>query len=83
MHVSLGERSPEAQQNRKQEELQALVQELYKERASYSVKELRENICQVLDIAESTSKNYIRFMREKKILINKSGSTDLIPGSID
>ena len=83
MHVSLGVRSPEAQQNRKQIELQSLVMELYKERASYSVKELRETICQLLDVAESTAKNYIRFMRDKKILINKSGSTDLIPGTSD
>ena len=83
MHVFMGTRSLEAQQNRKQEELQMLIQELYKGKVSYSAKELREAICQAMDVADSTAKNYIRFMREKNILITKPGSTDLVPGSIE
>lgn len=83
MHVCLGTRSPEAQQDRKRQELQTLVLELYRERNAYSSKELREAICRTFDVAESTAKSYIRFMKEHRILTCKPDSTELIPGPYD
>lgn len=83
MHVSRGQRSPEAQQSRKHEELQTLAGELFRQRSEYTSKELREAICRTLDVAESTAKSYIRFMKEKKIVICKPGSMELIPGHAD
>lgn len=81
MHMSRGQRSPEAQQSRKREELQTLIRELYRQRGEYSPKELREAICKTLDVAESTAKSYIRFMKEKGILVCKPDSMELIPAS--
>ena len=83
MHVSRGQRSPEAQQSRKQEELRALAGELLRQRSEYSAVELREAICRMLDVAESTAKSYIRFMKERKIVVCKPGSMELIPGPAD
>ena len=83
MHVSRGQRSPEAQQSRKQEELKALAGELFRQRSEYSAVELREAICRMLDVAESTAKSYIRFMKERKIVVCKPGSMELIPGPAD
>ena len=83
MHVCLGARSTEALQDRKRKELQALVLELYREHSAYTSKELREAICRTFDVAESTAKGYIRFMKEQNILAYRPGSTELIPAPCD
>lgn len=83
MHVFLREKSNEDKEYRKETELQKLVLDLFKSYRvnSFTYKGLKEAIQQAMDVSDGTAKNYIRFMREKNIIVNNPvTSNELILG---
>lgn len=84
MHVFLREKSNEDKEYRKEIELHKLVLDLFKsyQVSSFTYKGLKEAIQQSMDVSDGTAKNYIRFMRERNIIVNNPvTSNELILGN--
>jgi hypothetical protein len=69
MHVYLGEKPKEAKEERKEDELVAIAREIFERKNFLTYLELSEQIQSALDVKDRTAKNYIRFMREKEIIL--------------
>ncbi|MEI8204579.1 MAG: bifunctional DNA primase/helicase [Bacteroidota bacterium] len=69
MHVYLGEKTKEEKEKRKENELTATVKSLFAQKRFYTYQELTEKLQQHLDVKERTAKAYIKFMRDKEIII--------------
>ncbi|MDR0231408.1 MAG: AAA family ATPase [Dysgonamonadaceae bacterium] len=69
MHTYLGEKPKEAGEKRKETELAAVARDIFSKKLFVTYLELCEHIQSALDVKERTAKNYIRFMREKEIII--------------
>jgi hypothetical protein len=77
MHCYLGEKTKEEKDKRKENELLNVVRSIFRGKSFYTYQELAEELQQVMDVKERTAKSYIRFMREKDIII-KDPSNDSI-----
>ena len=69
MHVYRGEKPREEKEKRKEKELTGVAREIFEEQAFLTYIELCDKIQQVMDVKERTAKSYIRFMREKEIIV--------------
>lgn len=69
MHIYLGEKPKEAKEKRKEDELVAIAREIFELKSFLTYLELCEQLQSALDVKERTAKNYVRFMREKEIII--------------
>ncbi len=69
MHVYLGEKPKEAKEKRKEDELVAIAREIFARQRFLTYVELCEQLQTALDVKERTAKNYIKFMREKEIIL--------------
>lgn len=69
MHVYIGEKSTEAKEKRKENDLASVAKEIFSCKLFLSYAELCELIQISLDVKERTAKNYIKFMREKEIIL--------------
>lgn len=69
MHVYLGEKPKEEKDRRKEEELVAVARELFSRKRFISYMKLSEELQAAFDVKERTAKSYIRFMREKEIIV--------------
>lgn len=69
MHVYMGEKSTEAKEKRKENDLASVAKEIFSRKRFLTYAELCELIQMSLDVKERTAKNYIKFMREKEIII--------------
>jgi len=69
MHVYIGEKSTEAKEKRKENDLASVAKEIFSNRRFLTYAELCELIQLSLDVKERTAKNYIKFMREKEIIL--------------
>ena len=69
MHVYLGEKPKEVKEKRKEDELVTIAREIFTHKHFLTYMELCEQIQAALDVKERTAKNYIRFMREKDIIL--------------
>ncbi len=69
MHVYLGEKPKEAKEKRKEDELVTIARDIFNHKHFLTYMELCEQIQAALDVKERTAKNYIRFMREKEIIL--------------
>ena len=72
MHVYLGEKPKEEKDKRKEDELVAVAKEVFSRRRFVTYVELVEEIQSILEVKERTAKSYIKFMREKEIILKSS-----------
>ena len=69
MHAYLGEKPKEEKDRRKEEELVAVARELFSRKRFIGYMELSEELQAAFDVKERTAKSYIRFMREREIIL--------------
>lgn len=69
MHVYLGEKPKEEKEKRKEDELVAVARDIFGRQNFITYVDLAEQIQAILDVKERTAKSYIKFMREKEIII--------------
>ena len=72
MHVYLGEKPKEEKDKRKEDELVAVAKEVFSRKRFVTYVELAEEIQSILEVKERTAKSYIKFMREKEIILKSS-----------
>mgnify|MGYP002978433375 FL=1 len=69
MHVYLGEKPKEEKEKRKEDELVAGARDIFGRQDFITYVDLAEQIQAILDVKERTAKSYIKFMREKEIIL--------------
>jgi hypothetical protein len=69
MHTFIGEKPKEEKDRRKEEELRNVVKTVFSKQRYYSYVNLREQIQTILDVRERTAKSYIKFMRDREIIL--------------
>lgn len=74
MHAYLGEKPKEEKDRRKEEELVAIARELFSRKRFIGYMELSEELQAAFEVKERTAKSYIRFMREKEIIVKSPDS---------
>lgn len=74
MHAYLGEKPKEEKDRRKEEELVAVARELFSRKRFIGYMELSEELQAAFEVKERTAKSYIRFMREKEIIVKSPDS---------
>ena len=74
MHAYLGEKPKEEKEKRKEDELVAVAREIFSHRRFVTYVELAESIQSILEVKERTAKSYIRFMREREIIVKSPDS---------
>lgn len=72
MHAYLGEKPKEEKDKRKEDELVAVAKEIFNRNRFVTYVELVEEMQTILEVKERTAKNYIKFMREKEIIVKSS-----------
>ena len=74
MHAYLGEKPKEEKDRRKEEELVAVARELFSRKRFIGYMELSEELQAAFEVKDRTAKSYIRFMREKEIIVKSPDS---------
>lgn len=74
MHAYLGEKPKEEKEKRKEDELMAVAREIFSHRRFVTYVELAESIQSILEVKERTAKSYIKFMREREIIVKSPDS---------
>lgn len=69
MHVYLGEKPKEEKEKRKEDELVSVARDIFGRQDFITYVDLAEQIQAILDVKERTAKSYIKFMREKEIIL--------------
>lgn len=69
MHTYIGEKPREEKEKRKEKELSVVARELFERQKHLTYIDLCDRIQQAMDVKERTAKSYIKFMREKEIII--------------
>ena len=69
MHLYRGEKPREEKEKRKEKELVSVARDIFGRQTHITYIDLCEQLQQVLDVKERTAKSYIRFMRERDIII--------------
>lgn len=83
MHCYLGEKPKEEKEQRKERELTSVAREIFRRRPHLTYNDLCGELQVQLDVKDRTAKTYIRFMREKEIVIkDPSNPTYLMIGLI-
>lgn len=75
MHIYIGEKPRQEKEKRKEKELEIVAKSIFSNQAHLTYKDISEKIQEIMDVKDRTSKSYIRYMREKKIVI-KDPSND-------
>ncbi|MBI4946866.1 MAG: bifunctional DNA primase/helicase [Bacteroidetes bacterium] len=68
-HVFIGEKSKEYKDQRKVDDLQALAEDIFAEKETYSYTQLVSTIQDIMEVKSRTAKSYVRFMKEKNIIV--------------
>lgn len=69
MHIYIGEKPREEKEKRKETELSNVAREIFTSQKHLTYIDLCDRIQQIMDVKERTAKSYIKFMREKEIII--------------
>lgn len=69
MHTYIGEKPKEEKEKRKENELVTVAKNIFNTQKHWIYIELCEQIQALLDVKERTAKSYIKFMREKEIIL--------------
>jgi hypothetical protein len=84
MHVYLGEKTKEEKEKRKETELSGVARTIFGKQRYCTYVDLCEQIQSVLDVKERTAKSYIRFMRDREIILkDPSNASYFIIGHIN
>jgi hypothetical protein len=75
MHVYIGEKPKEEKDKRKETELTGVTRTIFSKQRFCTYVDLCEQIQSILDVKERTAKNYIKFMREKEIILRDPSNT--------
>lgn len=83
MHLYIGEKPRQEKEKRKEKELTFVARSMFSNQSLLTYTEISEKIQQIMDVKERTSKNYIRYMREKNIIIqDPSNGSYLMKGKL-
>lgn len=74
MHTYLGEKPREEKEKRKEKELANVAREIFGMQNHLTYIDLCDRIQQTMDVKERTAKSYIKYMREKEIIIKDSSN---------
>lgn len=77
MHCYLGEKTKEEKDKRKENELKNVARSIFRLKSFYTYQELCEEIQQVMEVKDRTAKSYIKFMREKEIIIKDPSNSNI------
>lgn len=69
MHIYIGEKPREEKEKRKEKELATVAREIFGVQKHLTYIDLCDRIQQTMDVKERTAKSYIKYMREKEIII--------------
>jgi hypothetical protein len=69
MHIYLGEKPREEKEKRKEKDLATVAKEIFSRSRFLTYADLCEQIQLSLDVKDRTAKSYIKFMREKEIIL--------------
>lgn len=69
MHIYIGEKPREEKEKRKETELANVAREIFGTQKHLTYIDLCDRIQQTMDVKERTAKSYIKYMREKEIII--------------
>jgi len=69
MHIYIGEKPREEKEKRKEKELATVAREIFTSKKHLTYIDLCDRIQQIMDVKERTAKSYIKYMREKEIII--------------
>ncbi|PKO95542.1 MAG: topoisomerase [Bacteroidetes bacterium HGW-Bacteroidetes-7] len=75
MHTYMGEKPKEERDKRKESELVNVARTIFEKSPYRTYVDLCEQIQTLLDVKERTAKSYIKFMREKEIVIKDPSNT--------
>ncbi len=76
MHTFVGEKPKEEKERRKETELTGVARTIFAQHHYRTYVELCENIQAAMDVSDRTAKSYIRFMREREIILKDPGNTN-------
>jgi len=76
MHAYFGEKPKEEKEKRKEVELTGVARFIFSKQRHCTYVDLCEQMQSILDVKERTAKNYIKFMREKEIVLKDPSNTD-------
>ena len=65
-----------AEEKRKENELTATAKAIFTQKRYYTYQELTDRLQEYLDVKERTAKGYIKFMREKDIILKDPGKAN-------
>lgn len=83
MHTYIGEKTKEEKEKRKENELIAVARNIFSKQRYSTYVDLCEQIQSQLDVKERTAKSYIKFMRDKEIILkDPSNASYFIIGHI-
>ncbi|MDR2805050.1 MAG: toprim domain-containing protein, partial [Dysgonamonadaceae bacterium] len=83
MHTFIGEKTKEEKEKRKETELTGVAKTVFGEQRFCTYVDLCEQIQSILDVKERTAKSYIRFMRDREIILkDPSNASYFIIGHI-
>jgi hypothetical protein len=84
MHAYIGDKPKEEKDKRKEKELAGVAKTIFAKKRTYTYSDLCEQIQINLDVKERAAKNYIKFMREKEIILRDNRDTNhFIIGNIN
>ncbi len=69
MHRYIGEKPREEKEKRKEKELTKVAREIFTTQKHFTYIDLCERIQQIMDVKERTAKSYIKYIREKQIIL--------------
>jgi hypothetical protein len=74
MHAYIGEKPKEEKEKRKETELAGVAKTVFSKSRFCTYVDLCEQIQTILDVKERTAKSYIRFMRDKGIILKDAAN---------
>ena len=75
MHAYIGDKPKEEKDKRKEVELRSVARIIFEKQRFCTYVDLCEHIQSVLDVKERTAKSYIKFMREREIILKDPSNT--------
>ncbi|MDR3266281.1 MAG: toprim domain-containing protein [Tannerella sp.] len=75
MHTYYGEKPKEEKEKRKETELAGVARSVFGKQRYCTYADLCEQIQSILDVKERTAKSYIKFMRDKEIILKDPSNT--------
>jgi hypothetical protein len=75
MHTYIGDKPKEEKEKRKEMELMGVARTIFNKQRFCTYVDLCEQIQSILDVKERTAKSYIKFMREKEIIMRDAANS--------